>query len=64
MIPALNTVTNRDEFYTAVSDWCSEQGFNYRMELSLTRNISTARAGCAYRIAQALTEAGKILERI
>lgn len=64
MIPALGACRNRDEFYTAVSDWCSDQGFNYRLELSLTRNISAARTQCKYRIAQALTESVKILERL
>lgn len=64
MIPALGTVRSRDEFYDAVSDWCSNQGFNYRLEWSLTRNISAARSACKWRIAQALTESVKILERL
>lgn len=61
---ALNTARNRDEFYTALSEWCSDHGFDYRLELSLTRNISAARTAGNYNIAQVLTEAAKILERL
>jgi len=64
MIRDLGAVRNRDEFYTTVSDWCDANGFNYRLERSLTRNIGDARSQCKFRIAQELTEAIKILERL
>ena len=61
---ALGDCRNRDEFYDTVSDWCSDHGFNYRLEHSLTRNISSARQQCKFSIAQALTESVKILEHL
>lgn len=61
---ALSTVRSRDEFYDTVSEWCSTHGFWYHPELSFTRNISAARDQCKFRIAQELTEAVKILEKL